>query len=316
MIKLGIVMDPITSINFKKDTSLALLLGAQRRGWEVYYMEINDLYIKSGNSYAHTRKIHIQDNKENKYSFFSEQDLKLKDLNVILIRKNPPFNIEYLYATYILEHAENNGTLIINKPKSLRDCNEKLFTIWFPELIPDTLITQNSIDIRNFYKKHNEIILKPLHGMGGFSIFHIKKDDINLSVIIEILTKYEKKFCMVQKFLPEIKEGDKRIFIIDGEPFPYCLARIPAKNESRGNLAAGGYGEVRLLSNNDWKISNIVAPILKKRGLIFVGLDVIGNYLTEINVTSPTCIREIEKGCKISIVNILMEAIEKRLKLK
>lgn len=313
MIKLGIVMDPIASINIKKDTSFAMLLEAQRRGWELHYMEMNDLYLHAGDGRARTRQLAVKEDKESWYSFGSEQDLALQDLDVILMRKDPPFDTEYIYATYILERAEVKGTLVVNKPQSLRDCNEKLFTAWFPELTPDTLVSRSAAHIRKFHQQHGDIILKPLDGMGGASIFRVKQDDPNLSVIIETLTEHGSRFCMAQNFLPAIKEGDKRILVVDGEPVPYCLARIPPQGETRGNLAAGGRGEARPLSESDWKIARAVAPTLKEKGLIFVGLDIIGDRLTEINVTSPTCAREIEAAFPVSITGMLMDAIEKRL---
>ncbi|CAB1225866.1 glutathione synthase [Serratia liquefaciens] len=316
MIKLGIVMDPIASINIKKDTSFAMLLEAQRRGWELHYMEMDDLYLHAGDGRARTRLLSVKEDKESWFSFGSEQDLALHDLDVILMRKDPPFDTEYIYATYILERAEVKGTLVVNKPQSLRDCNEKLFTAWFPELTPDTLVSRSAAHIRKFHQQHGDIILKPLDGMGGASIFRVKQDDPNLSVIIETLTEHGSRFCMAQNFLPAIKEGDKRILVVDGEAVPYCLARIPAQGETRGNLAAGGRGEARPLSESDWKIARAVAPTLKEKGLIFVGLDVIGDRLTEINVTSPTCAREIEAAFPVSITGMLMDAIEKRLAAK
>ncbi|MGL6017266.1 MAG: glutathione synthase [Gibbsiella quercinecans] len=316
MIKLGIVMDPISSINIKKDTSFAMLLEAQRRGWELHYIEMNDLYLHQGEGRARTRLLSVKEDKADWYSFGAEQDLALHELDVILQRKDPPFDTEYIYATYILERAEAKGTLVVNKPQSLRDCNEKLFTAWFPELTPDTLVSRSAQHIRQFHQQHGDIILKPLDGMGGASIFRVKQDDPNLSVIIETLTEHGSRFCMAQNFLPAIKDGDKRILMVDGEPVPYCLARIPAQGETRGNLAAGGRGEARPLSESDWAIARAVAPTLKEKGLIFVGLDVIGDRLTEINVTSPTCVREIEAAFPVSITGMLMDAIEKRLAAK
>lgn len=316
MIKLGIVMDAISSINIKTDTSFAMLLEAQRRGWELYYMKINDLYLYGGNGRAYTRRLSVRDNKEQWYNFTIERDLDLQDLDVILMRKDPPFDTQYIYATYILERAEVKGVLVVNKPQSLRNCNEKLFTVWFSELMPETMVSSCAMNLRKFHKRHGDMILKPLDGMGGTSIFRVKPDDPNLSVILETLTKCGQRFCMAQSFLSAIKNGDKRIIVVDGEPVPYCLARIPAEGETRGNLAAGGHGEVRSLSSNDWKIANTIASTLKEKGLLFVGLDVIGNHLTEINVTSPTCAREIEQACSVSITSMLMEAIEKRLKIK
>ncbi|MFG1173445.1 glutathione synthase [Erwiniaceae bacterium CAU 1747] len=313
MIKLGIVMDPITSINIKKDSSFAMLLEAQRRGYEIHYMEMNDLYLRGGEGRARTRLLSVEQNADKWFEFGSEQDIALADLNVVLMRKDPPFDTEFIYATYILERAEEKGTLIVNKPQSLRDCNEKLFTAWFAELTPDTLVTRSADRIREFWQQHGDIILKPLDGMGGASIFRIKKEDPNLSVIIETLTEHGNFYCMAQNYLPAIKDGDKRILVVDGEPVPYCLARIPKSGETRGNLAAGGRGEARPLTESDWEIARRVGPILKQKGLIFVGLDIIGDKLTEINVTSPTCIREIESAFPISITGMLMDAIEKRL---
>ena len=313
MIKLGIVMDPIASINIKKDSSFAMLQEAQKRGYELHYMEMADLYLDSGEAKARTRLLSVHDDKQHWFSFASEQHMPLADLDVILMRKDPPFDTEYIYATYILERAEEAGTLIVNKPQSLRDCNEKLFTAWFSDLTPTTLVTRSAERIRAFHQQHGDIILKPLDGMGGTSIFRIKAGDPNLSVIIETLTGYQQHFCMAQTFIPAITEGDKRILVVDGEPVPYCLARIPQKGETRGNLAAGGRGEARPLSESDWAIARAVAPVLKQKGLIFVGLDVIGDKLTEINVTSPTCIRENEAAFPVSITGMLMDAIESRL---
>ncbi len=227
MIKLGIVMDPISSINIKKDTSFAMLLEAQRRGYEIHYMEMGDLSLRGGVSYARTRLLSVDQNYDKWYEFGSEQEIELSELNVVLMRKDPPFDTEFIYATYILERAEELGTLIVNKPQSLRDCNEKLYTAWFAEFTPDTLVTRNKEKLRAFWQEHGDIIMKPLDGMGGASIFRVKKDDPNFSVIVEALTNHGSYFCMAQNFIPAIKEGDKRVLVIDGEPVPYCLARIP-----------------------------------------------------------------------------------------
>lgn len=313
MIKLGIVMDPISSINIKKDSSFAMLLEAQRRGYELHYIEMADLYLYQGQARAHTHTLSVEQNYDAWYQFTSEQDIALADLDVILMRKDPPFDTEYIYATYMLERAEEQGTLIVNKPQSLRDCNEKLYTAWFPELTPDTLVTRNKAQLKAFWERHGDVILKPLDGMGGASIFRVKAGDPNLSVIAETLTLHGTRYCMAQNFLPAITEGDKRVLVVDGEPVPYGLARIPQGGETRGNLAAGGRGEARPLSDSDWEIARRVAPALKAKGLIFVGLDIIGDRLTEINVTSPTCIREIEAAFPVSITGMLMDAIEKRL---
>ncbi|MGL9759830.1 MAG: glutathione synthase [Symbiopectobacterium sp.] len=316
MIMLGIVMDPIDSINIKKDTSFAILLEAQRRGYELHYMEMKDLYLHAGEARATTRRLNVQYDYDSWYNFHGEgeQDIALHELDTVLMRKDPPFDTEFIYATYILERTEERGTLIVNKPQSLRDCNEKLFTSWFPHLIPDTLVTRRADKLRQFYQQHGDVILKPLDSMGGASIFRLKQDDANVSVIIETLTEHGQCYCMAQNYLPAIKDGDKRILVVDGEPVPYCLARIPKSDETRGNLAAGGRGEARPLTESDWKIVRAVAPTLKQKGLIFVGLDVIGDRLTEINVTSPTCVWEIKAAFPdVSITGMLMNAIERRL---
>ncbi|AIR06024.1 glutathione synthetase [Cedecea neteri] len=313
MIKLGIVMDPIAHINIKKDSSFAMLLEAQHRGYELHYMEMADLYLNNGEARARTRLLSVEQNYDKWYEFGSEQDIALADLNVVLMRKDPPFDTEFIYATYILERAEEKGTLIVNKPQSLRDCNEKLFTAWFADLTPETLVTRNKAQLKAFWQQHGDIIMKPLDGMGGASIFRVKQDDPNIGVIAETLTELGTRYCMAQNYLPAIKDGDKRVLVVDGEPVPYCLARIPQGGETRGNLAAGGRGEPRPLTESDWEIARRVGPTLKAKGLIFVGLDIIGDRLTEINVTSPTCIREIEAEFPVSITGMLFDAIEKRL---
>ncbi|MBY5993615.1 glutathione synthase [Ferrimonas balearica] len=313
MIKLGIVMDPIAGINIKKDTSFAFLLEAQRRGYALHYMEMADLYLDRGEARARMQPLTVEENPEQWYQLGDAVDQPLAELDVILMRKDPPFDTEYIYATYMLERAEEQGTLIVNKPQSLRDCNEKLFTAWFAEHTPDTLVTRSAERIRAFHAEHGDIIIKPLDGMGGAYIFRVHADGHNLGVIIEVLTNHGKNYTMVQKFIPEITAGDKRILVVDGEPVPYCLARIPQGGETRGNLAAGGRGVAQPLSDSDRRIAEAVAPELKKRGLIFVGLDVIGDRLTEVNVTSPTCVREIEAAYDINIAGHLMDAIERRL---
>jgi len=316
IIKLGIVMDPISEVKVAKDSSMAMMLEAQKRGYEIYYMEMKDLYLEQGQARSATQKIEVFDDSEHWYELSDPQDIALSELDVILMRKDPPFDTEFIYATYMLERAEVEGTLIINKPQSLRDCNEKLFTAWFADLTPKTLVTRNAQQIRNFHQKLKDIIIKPLDGMGGASIFRIKADDANVGVIIETLTNHEQQYAMVQEYMPEIVDGDKRILIVNGEPMPYCLARIPAKGETRGNLAAGGRGVARPLSPSDKLIAETIAPELKKRGLFFVGLDIIGDKVTEINVTSPTCIREIEAAYPINISGKLMDAIEENISIR
>jgi len=312
-IKIGIVMDPISDIKIHKDSSFAMLLEAQARGWELYYLEMQDLYLDNGRCFASSKKLTVQRDPENWYQLQETTDHPLSDLDAVLMRKDPPFDTEYIYATYLLERAEDEGCLIVNKPQSLRDANEKLFTAWFSEFTPTTLVTRSSQKIRDFHAKHQDVILKPLDGMGGASIFRIKENDANIGVIIETLTEHQQRYCMAQKFIPEIKDGDKRILIVDGEPMPYALARIPAKGETRGNLAAGGRGVAQPLSERDWHIANAIGPKLKEKGLIFVGLDIIGDKVTEINVTSPTCIQEIDNAYGTNISGKLMDAIARRI---
>ena len=309
-IKLGIVMDPIDQININKDTSFAMLLEAQTRGWEIHYMQLNDLYLRNGRAFARTRQLKVQRDAQQWYAFAGEQNIALEELNVILMRKDPPFDQEYIYATYLLECAESRGVTVINKPQSLRDANEKLYTAWFPQCCADTLVAREPQLIREFLIEHQQIILKPLDGMGGASIFHLRINDPNISVILEIMTQHKQRFVMAQKYLPQIKDGDKRILLVNGEPVPYALARIPAKGETRGNLAAGGTAEGRELTERDYWIAAQVGPTLKEKGLIFVGLDVIGDYLTEINVTSPTCVQELDRQYNINISATLMDYVE------
>lgn len=312
-IKLAIVMDPISAINIKKDTSFAMLMAAQSRGYELSYLEMADLYLEKGKPMCSSRSLKVERDAHGWYELGERQEHSLGDFNVILMRKDPPFDTEFLYATQMLELAEQQGTLVVNKAQSLRDFNEKLFTSWFPDLIPDTLVTRSDRLIREFHKKHQDIICKPLDGMGGTSIFRVKEDGNNLGVIIETLTALGSQYAMFQEFLPSIKDGDKRILIVDGQVMPYCLARLPTKGENRGNLAAGGTGRPQPISDSDRKLAETVAPLLVERGLIFVGLDVIGDKITEINVTSPTCVQEIETAYDIDITGVLFDAIEKRL---
>lgn len=312
-IKLGMVMDPIGHINIKKDTSFAMLLEAQSRGWELHYMELGDLFLINGHAHARSRTLKVQCDPKHWFQFESEQEIALAELDVIMMRKDPPFNQEYIYATYMLEQAERQGVYVVNKPQSLRDANEKMYTAWFPECCTDTLVARDPQKIRAFLLEHKEIILKPLDGMGGASIFHVRENDPNLSVILETMTEHSQRFIMAQKYLPEIKYGDKRILLVNGEPVPYCLARIPAGGESRGNLAAGGRGEGRPLSDRDRWIAEQVGPTLKEKGLVFVGIDVIGDHLTEVNVTSPTCVQELDKQFGINISAQLMDHIQAKL---
>lgn len=312
-IKVGIVMDPIEGIAFKKDTSLALLDAAQRKGWELFYMEMGDLALNQGKAVGRMAPLKVQMNPDNWFERGEYDWRPLSDLDVVLQRKDPPFDNQYIYSTYILERAEEEGVLIVNKPQSLRDCNEKVFATAFPQCSPPVIVSNNPQYLRDFHTEHEDVIFKPLDGMGGSSIFRLKKDDPNVSVIIETLTNHGVESIMAQRYIPEIKKGDKRILMIDGEPVSHALARIPADGETRGNLAAGGSGVTQPLSDRDRWIAEQVGPTLKEKGLIFVGLDVIGDYLTEINVTSPTCVREISRDSNQDVAMILMDAIEQRL---
>ena len=311
--KLAIVMDPIAAINIKKDTSFAMLLAAQQRGYQLTYLEMGDLYLDTGKPMCNARPLSVQKDSNSWFALGTAEQRSLPDFDVILMRKDPPFDSEYLYATQILELAEKTGTLVVNKPQALRDFNEKLFTACFPDLIPKTLVTRDSQRIKEFHAKHKDIICKPLDGMGGTSIFRVKEDGNNLGVIIETLTNLGTEYAMFQEFLPAIKDGDKRILIVDGEVIPYCLARLPTKGENRGNLAAGGTGRPQPISESDAKLAEAIAPTLMDNGLIFVGMDVIGDKITEINVTSPTCVQEIEAAFDVDITGKLFAAIERRL---
>lgn len=312
-IKLAVVMDPIQAIAYKKDSTMAMLWAAADKNWQLFYIEPQDLFIENGKAYANCCELEVFRNETRWYEKGQEAVTDLGDFDVILMRKDPPFDNEFLYATYILEMAEKQGALVVNRPQSLRDCNEKLFATQFPECCPPHLVTASAKQLRAFHKKHGDVIFKPLEGMGGSKIFRLKADDPNISVIIETLTEFGQTTIMAQKFLPQITEGDKRILIVDGKPIDYALARIPAKGETRGNLAAGGTGKAVALSDRDYWICEQVIPSLKEKGLLFVGLDVIGDYLTEINVTSPTCIREIDNAFNTQIAEKLMDAIEQRL---
>ena len=306
-------MDPIASINFEKDTTLALLLAAQKHGYEIFYMEQADLYLDNSEPYAKMGRLKVYDHPEKWFDLEKSSPQHLSQLDVILMRKDPPFDSEFIYSTYILEAAERLGTLIVNRPQSLRDCNEKVFATHFPQCTPPLIVSRDQALLSAFLEDYEEVVYKPLDGMGGTSIFRVKRGDQNLNVILETLTADGKNTIMAQKYLPEITSGDKRILVVDGVVIPYCLARIPPKGEFRGNLAVGGTGLVKPLSERDLWIAEQVSPVLKEKGLIFVGLDVIGDYLTEINVTSPTCAREIDKLHNTAIGETLMEAIEVRL---
>ncbi len=308
-IKLGVVMDPIADINYKKDSTLAMLWAAQARDWQLFYMEQTDLYLEQGVARASMAPLTVFHNPESWFALDERQDRNLAEMNVILMRKDPPFDNEFIYTTYILEEAERQGTVVVNRCQSLRDCNEKVFATYFPQCCPPVLVSADTKRLRAFHQLHQDVIFKPLDGMGGTAIFRVKQDDPNVSVILEMLTGHGSQTIMAQRFIPEIAEGDKRILMINGEPAPYCLARVPLAGETRGNLAAGGFGRPQPLSKRDYWIAAQVGPTLREKGLLFAGLDIIGDYLTEINVTSPTCIREIDSGYDLDLGGQLMDCI-------
>ncbi|CAG70163.1 glutathione synthase [Acinetobacter baylyi] len=305
-----VVMDPIENVNLKKDSTMAMLWAASRRGHELGYALQHDLYIDQGRAFGLISPLKVFEDYQHYYELGNKQKESLADYDVILMRKDPPFDMNFVYTTYILEQAEREGAWIINKPQSLRDCNEKLFATQFPELQVPTLVTSQQSLIREFIQEHGDVIVKPLDGMGGMGIFRLYQDGVNIGSTLEMLTEMGTCPIMAQRYIPEIVEGDKRILMVNGEPIPYCLARIPQNGEVRGNLAAGGLGEARPLTENDKMIAAKVGPYLRDKGLVFVGLDVIGNYVTEINVTSPTCIREIDAQFGTSIADTLFDVLE------
>lgn len=309
-VRVGIVMDPIASISYKKDSSLAMLLAAQKRGWELFYMEQRDLYQAEGQARARMRPLKVFANPEKWFELEAEQDNLLSDLDVILMRKDPPFDMDYVYCTYILDLAERAGVIVVNRPQALRDANEKCFITQFPQCCVPTLITRHAAEIKAFVGEQGLSVVKPLGGMGGDSIFQLRPGDPNLNVILEAMTRGDRELVMVQRYIPEITAGDKRILVVAGEPVPWALARIPGAGDFRGNLAKGGTGQGVALTERDRWICAQVAPELKRRGILFAGLDVIGDWLTEINVTSPTCIRELDAQFGLNIAGGLFDALE------
>jgi glutathione synthase len=313
-VRLGVVMDPIGQIKPAKDTSLGMLLAAQARGWELHYAEQRHLWLRDGRAMGRLAPLSVRNDPTAWATLGEPVERPLADLDVILMRKDPPFDTEYIYTTYILERAEGAGALVVNRPQGLRDMNEKVYTAWFPECCAPTLITRDMGDMHAFLREHGKIVCKPLYGMGGRSIFVIDRGDKNASVVFETLTDYGSRFAIVQRYLPEIvTTGDSRVILIDGEPVPYALARIPTAADNRGNLAAGARGVGRPLNDRDRWLAAQIGPTLRERGMVFVGLDVIGGFVTEINVTSPTGIRELEKEFHIDIAGMLVDALERRL---
>jgi glutathione synthase len=312
--RLGVVMDPISGIKPVKDSTLAMLIEAQSRGWELRYMEQADLYALNGTVHAATRPLEVRDDVQDWFTLGEPVTEALGDLDVALMRKDPPFDMEYIHTTYLLQRIEEAGCLVINQSNSLRDINEKAYTMWLADCCPPTLVTRSQKEIRRFLDLHGVIVVKPLDGMGGRSVFVVRSGDGNGNVIFETITDGEQRFCMAQKYIPEIVEGgDKRILLIDGEPYPRALARIPPPDDNRGNLAVGATAEGRDLTDRDLWICDKVGPILRDRGILLAGLDIIGDYLTEVNITSPTGIRELDTTYDDNISARLFDAIEARL---
>lgn len=312
-LSVAVVMDPIDHIKPAKDTTLAMMLAAQRRGHELHYLGLGDLWLRDGVAMGRARPAEVRDDPNDWYTLGEAAVRPLGGFDAILMRKDPPFDTEYIYATYILERAEDAGALVVNRPQGLRDMNEKVYTAWFPECCAPTLITRDMADMHAFLREHGRAVCKPLHGMGGRSIFVLDAGDKNASVVFETLTEYGQRYAIVQRYLPEIvTSGDSRVILVDGEPVPYALARIPSPADNRGNLAAGARGVGRPLDERDRWLASRIGPTLRDRGMLFVGLDVIGGYVTEINVTSPTGARELDRQFGLDVGALLVEAVEKR----
>ena len=308
-LKTGVVMDPISGITTYKDSTFAMLLEAQRRGHEIWYMEPSDLTIRGGVALGHMKRLSVRDNNNDWFTLSASENRELATLDILLMRKDPPFDMDYVYTTYVLDLAENAGVTVVNRPQALRDANEKCFITQFPQCCVPALITRSSAEIKAFVQEHGLSVVKPLDGMGGESIFQVQPKDPNLNVILETITSKDHELVMVQRYIPEITQGDKRILVVNGEPVPYALARIPGAGDFRGNLAKGGTGKGVALTERDYWICEQVAPELKRRGIVFAGLDVIGDWLTEINVTSPTCIRELDSEYGLNIAGELFDAL-------
>lgn len=312
-LNIGVVMDPIAAIKTYKDSTFAMLLEARRRGHQVMYMELGNLWLEDGETLARMRPLAVRDDPEDWFDLGPAQEDRLASLDLVLMRKDPPFDMEYVQSTYLLERAQQAGLMVINDPRALRDANEKLFTAWFPQCCAPTIVARDPALFARFIERHDQVVVKPLDGMGGASVFRTHRADPNRNVILETLTERGTRFAMMQRFIEQVSAGDKRILMIEGEPVPWALARIPAQGDFRGNLASGGTGQGAELTDRDRWICDQVGPELKRRGLVFVGLDVIGEWLTEINVTSPTCIREIDAAFDVNVAGLLFDALEDRL---
>ena len=323
MPKIAFLMDPIETVSVKKDSTLAMIAAAQQRGLEIFYLQQDGLVLSAGVVTALTRALRLRDDfcatldpntaGDDWYALGDEQAVALAEMDIVMMRKDPPFDMEYIYTTYLLERAEAEGVMVVNRPSALRDCNEKLFATLFPQCCPELIVSRRMDQLKAFHKQHANVVFKKLDGMGGASIFRVMEQDPNLSVVLETLTNSGREQIMGQVYLPEIVDGDKRILLINGEPVPYALARIPSAGETRGNLAAGGRGEGRPLTDRDQWIAQQIGPELKRRGLMFVGIDVIGDYLTEINVTCPTCIRELNEQFNLDIAGDLIDTCLQQL---
>ena len=314
---LAVVMDPIADIKYAKDSTLAMLWAAAADGFDLLYLELGDLWLRDGVACGRVRPLKVFKDDTRWFELSEPSEMRLGDIDVILMRKDPPFDTEYIYSTYILERAEDQGALVVNRPRGLRDMNEKVYTAWFPQCCAPTLITRDMSDMHAFLAEHSKIVCKPLHGMGGRSIFVIEQGDKNASVVFETLTHYGNQFAIVQRYLPEIvTSGDSRVLLVDGEPMPFALARIPSHSDNRGNLAAGATGVGRPLNERDRFLAAQIGPRLAEQGMLFVGLDVIGDFVTEINVTSPTGIRELDQQFGIDIASALSAAIRRRLEVR
>lgn len=312
-IKMAVLMDPIQTILPKKDTTLRLMLEAQKIGFELYYLEYKDLFLSKGQCFALAKPIQVKESLTEWWSFEEAKECPINIFDVLLMRQDPPVNMNYIYTTHLLEKAEQEGVLIINRPQALRDANEKLYTTWFSEFMPESLVTANMAKLKTFAQNQEKVVFKPLHGMAGQKVFQCDRHDPNLSVVIETLTESGSELCMAQKFIKEISLGDKRILIIDGNPIPYALARIPQVGDFRGNLARGAKAMGIELTDRDRELCEGVGPELKKKGIFFAGIDVIGDYLTEINITSPTCVREIEAAFNINIAGQFFDRLLEKL---
>jgi glutathione synthase len=307
------IADSLDSFKIRKDTTFAIMREAARRGHALYTMEPEDLAWRDGSVDGHARRIHLTGEPAAWYRAEPATTVPLETFDAVLMRKDPPFDMEYVYSTYLLELAEANGARVFNRPRAIRDWNEKMGIARFPHLTPPTVVTRRDPLIREFLAEHGDVILKPLDGMGGTSVFRVRGDDPNVNVIIETVTHYGRRTIMVQRFIPEIREGDKRVLLIAGKPVPYSLARVPRPGETRGNLAAGATGVARELTPRDREIAQAVGPALHREGLILVGLDVIGDYLTEVNVTSPTCFAEIGEQTGYDVSGMMLDALEQAL---